>query len=89
MLVCAFLSQLEKAIRAAVEEEGGRIILIHHYPLGDREKPDRHNFELCCEGRLLLVSPLKYLEDTKRDKPTRAQCLEMNALGERFCGGKN
>lgn len=82
IIVSAFISPREKNIRREVEKAGGRIIQIHHCPFGDREKPELHNFNLCCEGRLLLVSPLNFGDEACRDKPTRQQCLQMNRLAQ-------
>lgn len=82
VVVSAFISPREKEIRRRIEESGGRIICLHHQPLEHREKPTRHDFDLCTQGRLLLISPLDYLSLQKTDRPTRKQCLDMNGLAD-------
>ena len=76
ILISPFISRAEKEIRTEAESLGGKIILITHEELGERFKPAAHDFTLCSEGRLLIISlglPAK--------KPlTREICNEMNAL---------
>lgn len=78
VLVSPFISKEEKAIRDRAEAIGARIILITHEAFPERFKPAAHDFDLCTEGRLLIISfglpigtPL-----------TRDICLQMNALAE-------
>ena len=76
ILISPFISRDEKTIRNEVEALGGRIILISDNNFGDRGKPTGHNFELCEEGRLLILSPLEH------DFPAifgRESCLQMDA----------
>lgn len=87
IIVSAFISKREKEIRRKVEEAGGRLILIHDRPFEEREKPSKHDFNLCCEGRLLIISPIDYLSIAKSDHPSRKQCLDMNSLAETIAGG--
>lgn len=86
VVVSAFISKREREIRKQIEDAGGRIILIHDRPLAERSKPARHDFGLCAEGRLLLLSPLDYLTLPRTEHPTRRQCLDMNALAEKLAG---
>lgn len=85
VIVSAFISSREKSIRAEIEKAGGRIILIQHRPLSEREKPALHDFNLCAEGRLLVMSPLDYLQLPKSEHPSRSQCLDMNSVAESIC----
>lgn len=85
VVVSALISRREKEIRNAIEDAGGRLIVIKNRPLIDREKPSKHDFELCCEGRLLILSPLDYSNIPKTDHPSRPQCLDMNSLAEKIC----
>lgn len=80
VVVSAFISQRERAIRDEIEAIGGRIIQIHDRPFANRQKPARHEFEQCSQGRLLMVSAMDYLRLPKREHPTREQCLDMNKL---------
>lgn len=79
VVVSAFISPKEKEIRREIESVGGKIILIHDRYFGVKEKPERHNFNLCCEGKLLLLCPLNYRDLPNNEHPSRAQCLEMNS----------
>lgn len=56
VLVSPFISKAEKDIRSEAEAFGARIILIVHEGLPDRFKPAAHDFALCAEGRLLIIS---------------------------------
>lgn len=78
VMVSPFISQEEKAIRAKVEAFGGRIILITHESFPELFKPAAHDFELCEQGRLLIIS-MGYQPKTEL---SRKICLEMNALAE-------
>lgn len=84
VVVSAFISQREKQIRKAVEDAGGRIILVSDRPFEDREKPARHDFDLCVQGRLLIISPMDYLSLPQCEHPGRSQCLDMNAFAEKI-----
>lgn len=76
ILVSPFINQEEKEIRRAAEENGGRIILIKHETLEERFKPFKHDFDLCSQGRLLIIS-LGYPKGTPISKKI---CEEMNEL---------
>lgn len=82
VVVSAFISPREKEIRREVEAMNGKIILIHNRIFKDREKPERHNFNLCTEGRLLLLCPMAYQSFPSSEHPSRRQCLEMNSIAE-------
>lgn len=84
IVVSAFISHREKIIRRHVEEAGGKIILVSDRPLEDKAKPARHDFDLCSEGRLLVVSPIDYLSLSKSEHPPRVQCLDMNSFAEKI-----
>lgn len=82
VLVSPFISKEEKAIRSEAEALGGSIILIIHEAFPERFKPARHDFELCCSGRLLIIS----LGEPRGTELTREICRRMNALAEEICG---
>ena len=81
VLVSPFISQREKSIRKEVELSGGRLIIITNRPFGEREKPFGKDFELCVQGRLLIIAPKipMHLD--------RAACLKMNALAKTIANG--
>lgn len=76
VLVSPFISQAEKEIRAAVEEAGGRFILITNEPMGERYKPSGRDFELCEAGRLLIISA------GIGGDLSRSACLAMNNMAK-------
>lgn len=78
VLVSPFISEAEKAIRSEAEDAGGRLIHLTVEPFGERFKPAAHDFALCEEGRLLILSTA--LPDAKPMPLTRSQCLHLNAL---------
>lgn len=78
VLVSPFISQAEKAIRAEAETFGAKIILITHEAFTERFKPSAHDFELCEQGRLLIIS----LGMACHAELTRSHCLAMNSLAE-------
>lgn len=81
VVVSTFISPREKEVRAAIEAIGGRIILLSPEVLEERQKPAKHNFELCCAGELLLVAPLEF-KGFYDGNLRREQCLRMNFLAE-------
>ncbi len=74
VLVSPFISKREKEVRNEADAVGGRFILLTNEPLGEREKPTGHDFDLCCQGRMLIVAP------TAAIPFSRSACLQMNAL---------
>lgn len=76
VFVSPFVSQAEKAIRSEAEAVGGRIVLITNESMGERYKPSGRDFELCEQGRLLIVSA------GLPGELSRSACLEMNALAQ-------
>lgn len=81
VLVSPFISKEEKSIRAEAEALGGCIILITHEAFPESFKPSAHDFYLCCEGRLLILS----LGLSQNEKLSRNHCLKMNSLAEMIC----
>lgn len=81
VLVSPFISQREKSIRKESESSGGRLILITNRPFGEREKPSGKNFELCAQGRLLIIAPAIPMP---LDRPS---CLKMNSLAATIAFG--
>ncbi len=81
VLVSPFISPAEKAIRSEAEELGAKVILITHEAFGERFKPAAHDFDLCSDGRLLILS----LGLPQGTLLTRNLCLRMNALAQTVC----
>lgn len=80
VLVSPFISKAEKEIRDRAIEEGASIILIERENFAERYKPAGKLFDLCTEGRALIIS----LGDERSDSPsvTRTEALRMNDLAE-------
>lgn len=78
ILVSPFVSRAEKDVRAEAEALGAKFIIITHEAFGDRFKPSAHDFALCSEGRLVLIS----LGLSKGLPLTRGVCLRMNELAK-------
>ncbi len=80
ILVSPFISEAEKAIRDEAELVGGRFILLHDHPFEAKEKPSRREFNLCAEGRMLMIAPADYSGRTRDQRLSRRDCLDLNAL---------
>lgn len=78
ILVSPFIGRDEKSIRAEAESYGAKIILIVHEAFQDRFKPADHDFNLCEQGRLLIIS----LGLPPNTELSREICLRMNALAK-------
>lgn len=78
VLVSPFLHDWERDMRSIAIERGGRLIRIQKEGMPRNFKPTGWEFELCAEGRLLILSPWP-------DNPTtvnvyRHEALDMNAM---------
>lgn len=76
ILVSPFISPREKSIREEAEKRGAKIILLVHEALSERYKPAAHDFGLCSEGRLLIIS----LGQPAKTHLSRQMCVDMNNL---------
>ncbi len=83
VLVSPFISPDEKAIRDKAIKIGGRIIVIRNESFEKRFKPHGREFDLCAQGRLLLLAPWR--DKLRRSKVSRAESLYMNSLAEKIC----
>ena len=84
VLVSPFISDREKYWeRRAIAERAG-VILITRDEFGERYKPGGKFFDLCAEGRLLIISTG---EGAKGGKLSRAESLAMNDLAARIAAG--
>ena len=73
-----FISPAEKAIRAEAEALSARLILVTHEAFTDRYKPAAHDFDLCTQGRLLIIS----LGLPGSTPLSRDLCQRMNGLAQ-------
>lgn len=83
VLVSPFIAPLEKKAYCEAVELGGRIIYIQNESFSERYKPSQREFDLCCEGRMLLMAPVQsYGKDIS--KPI---CDHMNKIAEEITKG--
>lgn len=80
VLVSPFIHHNEKDIKTIGIERGASIIRIVNNGYSDRYKPGGIEFDLCAEGRLLLIAPVEY--NFRKTNVRRQECLEMNELAE-------
>lgn len=86
VLVSPFISPAEKEIRREAEVLGGRFILFTTRSFGERYKPHSHDFGLCNEGRLLIISAAAAHCARNGDVSlSRADCLRLNRLATALC----
>lgn len=85
VLASPFISPGEKEIaHALMNQEYGSLILLRSEGFPPLYKPPGAYFDLCAQGRLLVLSPFAY---TGRKQPlTRERCLRMNQLVAEMCG---
>jgi len=84
VMVSPFISPGEKEIAHAVmEQEYGSLILILPEGFPPLYKPSGAYFDLCAQGRLLVLSPFAYTG--RKQELTRERCLQMNGWVEEMC----
>jgi len=59
VIASPFVSPGEKAVRAAVLDDGGSVVQLMAEGFGRYYKPGGRDFDLCAEGRLLQLSPFQ------------------------------
>ena len=70
ILVGAFISEYEKQVRDVAIKEGFPIIQLTSLPFSDFYKPMGELFDLCADGRLLLLSPRSLSASIEKVKPS-------------------
>lgn len=80
VLVGAFISKAEKEIAQKANERHFPLIRLVENGFNEFFKPVGQDFYSCAEGRLLLLAPRPYHNDTK--VITREQCGQLNAMAE-------
>jgi len=85
VMVSPFISQGEKEIASMViEQDYGSLILLKPDGFPPLYKPSRAYFDLCANGRLLVLSPFTYTG--RKQNLTRECCLQMNGWVKKICG---
>ena len=85
VLVSPCISPGEKEVAHAALTAGLPLVVMLENGFAPGWKPPGAWFKACAEGRLLLLAPWPYHADKRTI--TREQCLALNALAERICGG--
>ena len=78
VLVGAFISEREKAVKKAAIECEYPLIQFTNEDIVPFYKPHGQDFDLCASGRLLLISPKT--DSFMKNKITREECLHLNEL---------
>ena len=81
VLISPFIHSQEKKYRDLAIKNGANLIQFTRNPIRERFKPSGKYFDLCAEGRLLLISTYRSYQGAL----TRAEALAMNALTESIC----
>lgn len=84
VLVSPFINPKEKKVRNWAMENGGSLIYITYKPFPERFKPAGKMFDLCAEGRLLIVAMPGDEKDQEylraNNSPCYSHCAKMNNL---------
>ena len=87
VLVSPFISPAEKDILREAIEQGASIIRLVREGMAPRFKPSGKEFELCCAGRLLILTPWEY--QTDKIALSRQDAVRLNNLAELIARGVN
>ena len=82
ILVSPFISSREKIVRDEALNMGGSVIIIRKERFPERYKPEKRYFELCSEGRLLLIckhGAAEYSPELRRN-----EAMDMNGIAKRI-----
>lgn len=85
VLVSPFISPKEKAYRDLAIEVGAKLIIIENEGMHERFKPMGKRFDLCAEGRLLIIAPI--MKTFERQEMTRTKALQLNDLAAKIAEG--
>ena len=75
VLVSPFINPSEKEIRDKAIENGNGLIIIVNYRFSERAKPYKSLFDLCAEGRMLIISTEEFPSPPKDMRYSEAQKL--------------
>jgi REP element-mobilizing transposase RayT len=82
VLVSPFISPDEREIRKKAITLGGKIIQLQKEGFEQRFKPAKSDFELCSQGRLLILTP--WPDNLRRAPICRDQALYLNSLAAKI-----
>ncbi len=82
----AFISPHERELLDYAINEYGRIIYIMPNGFGPRYKPHGRFFDLCAEGRLLLIAPPVY--NTRNEAMTYSKAKRLNEMADKIAAAQ-
>lgn len=80
VLISPFISPHERAIMREALEEGGSVIQIYERGFGERWKPAGRMFDICAEGRLLVMT--ESWRTTRAEDMSYRKASHMNRVAE-------
>lgn len=83
VMVSPFIHPAEREIMNMVIDRGGEVIKITDRGFGERSKPAGKDFDLCAEGRLLVMAESG--SDTRKTDMTYVKASHLNLLAEHLC----
>ena len=86
VLVGAFISERERAVKVEALKNGFRIIQLTNEGIGPCYKPAGKDFDACAADMMLLISP--WPDAHEKSKITRQECLRLNELGGAIAAGR-
>mgnify|MGYP001601830034 FL=1 len=88
VMVSPFISPGEKEIaKRVMAQEEGSLILLKPEGFPPLYRPSGLYFDLCAQGRLLVLSP--FAHTGRKQALTRERCLQMNRWVSEICRGDN
>ena len=88
VLVSPFINPNEKKVRDWAIENGGSLIYLTYKPFPEKFKPQGKMFDLCAEGRLLIVyippneKEAEYIKE--KGSPSYSNCQRMNSIAKQI-----
>ncbi len=86
VLVGAFISERERAVKVEALENGFPIIQLTNEGIGPYYKPRGKDFDACVAGMMLIISP--WPDAPEKSRITRLECLRLNELGDKIAAGR-
>ena len=83
VIVSPFIHEWERDIREDCIKAGARVILLQAEGMPERFKPMGRNFDLCTEGRLLVLAPWPEAKDKIGMK--REIAMDLNEMARKIC----
>lgn len=90
ILVSPFINKTEKDVRDWAIGKGGALIYVTSDIFSAKFKPEGNMFDLCGEGRIIIVSapPLPEYKNLPENIAMRQQCVRMNEISAEIASGQ-